>query len=78
MTKGARKKIASSVAKLRQRSNKLREIEKDIPTYGSALSAGKLRERLKEMKEIIETPLKRPGSVFHLAILLFFDLLSCE
>ena len=63
VTKGARKKIASSVSKLRYRADKLREIEKDIPTYGSALSAGRLRERLKEMKEIIETPLKRPGRI---------------
>ena len=62
VTKGARKKIASSVSKLRFRADKLREIEKDIPTYGSALSAIRLRERLKEMKEIIETPLKRPGN----------------
>jgi len=60
VTKGARKKIASSVSRLRFRADKLREIEKDIPTYGSALSAIRLRERLKEMKEIIETPLKRP------------------
>lgn len=62
VTKGARKKIASSVSKLRFRAEKLREIEKDIPTYGSSLSAIRLRERLKEMKEIIETPLKRPGN----------------
>jgi len=52
VTKGARKKIISSITKLKERAQTLRQLEKD------ALQLGKLPQVLNELNTILMSPLK--------------------
>ncbi|KAK3089916.1 hypothetical protein FSP39_007637 [Pinctada imbricata] len=52
VTKGARHKIVLSIAKLKERQDLLRSLEKDI------VEGGSIEEALKEMKNMLNTPIK--------------------
>jgi hypothetical protein len=59
VTKGARHKIALSIAKLKERQNALRQMEKEI------LESCNLKQALVEIKNMMNTPMKRcslPGN----------------